>query len=58
MRFRRIGLCQIAVTDEDKKMMIAITKKKGIEEISKVYIQLNQERQKSAIPKLINPYTK
>ena len=58
MQYRKIGLGQIAMTDEDKMVMIEVAKRKGTEQCSKVYTQLNQERQKAGLPKLTNPYIK
>lgn len=57
MRYRKIGLSQVAMSDEDRKMMIVAAKRKGIEQCSKVYTLLNQERQTAGFPKLTNPYS-
>ena len=58
MRYRNVGLGQIVMSDEDRKVMIATAKRKGTEQCSNVYTQLNQERQTAGLTKLINPYTK
>ena len=58
MRYRKVGISQIAMSDEDRRVMIATANRKGTEQCSKVYTQLNQERQTAGLSKLINPYTK
>lgn len=54
--YKRIGLQQIAITDEDRNSMIAAENRKCDQECSKVYEALNLIRTDAGLPALINPY--
>lgn len=56
MQYKKIGLIQVAVTDEDRKLMIATVRKKGTAQCSGVYEEINQARQKAGLPGIPNPY--
>ena len=58
MKYRKIGLTQIALTDAERKAMSKNTMKIFNSEGSKIYEELNQERQNKGLPELINPFMK
>ena len=57
-QYRKVGLKQIALTDEERKEMSKSTKNTYDAEYSKIYNILNQERRNEGFPELLNPFTK
>lgn len=58
MQYRKIGMKQIALTDEHRKEMCKSTMKTYNAECSKIYDILNQERQNKGFTELLNPFMK
>lgn len=50
------GRCQFAITDAEKKSMIAKVEKECNKHCSKIYDELNQVRIQEGLPELTNPY--
>lgn len=57
-RYKKHGVYQIAVTDEDRKQMIAKEHRDCDKECSRIYEGINLEREKAGLPALTNPYKK
>lgn len=58
MQYRKIGLKQIALTDEHRKEMCKSTMKTYNANAQKIYDVLNQERRNKGLSELLNPFTK
>lgn len=52
------GRYQLAMTDEDKRTMIANVEDNCSKHCSLIYEEMNQERIKAGLPELYNPYRK
>ena len=57
-QYRKVGLKQIALTDEERKEISKSTKNTYNAECSKIYNILNQERRNKGFSELLNPFTK
>lgn len=57
-QYRKVGLKQISLTDEDRKEMFKIATKTYNAECSKIYEILNQERRNEGLSELLNPFMK
>lgn len=57
-KYKKHGVYQIAISDEDRKQMIAKEHRDCDRECSKIYEHINQERLKAGLPEITNPYKK
>ena len=56
MQYRKLGLHQVVVSDDQRQAMIYSAVTQCNHKCSRLYNEMNQERMKSGLPALQNPY--